>query len=62
MKNCYSYMEAREEAGTETKNAVKSRKARKSKGSIEELTSKLEACMDDTACASADKATKLAAL
>jgi len=62
MKHCYSYLEAREEAGTETKNAIKAKKARKSKGSLETMISKLEACMDDEACSSTEKATKLAEL
>jgi hypothetical protein len=59
MKNCYGYMEAREEAGDETKQAILAKKVRKGKSGLEDVISKLEACMDDDTCASNEEAAKL---
>ena len=50
MKNCYSYMEAREEASGQVSDTMKSKKFRKKKGKVEDATKKLEECLDDTAC------------
>jgi len=54
MANCYDYMDAREEAGTQAKDAVNAKKLRKKKGDIEGLTAKLEACLDDEACSTSE--------
>jgi len=62
MKNCFEYVSARAEAGAQTKVAVRAKKVRSKKGDLEGLTKKLEECMDDTACSTSDKATKMKAL
>jgi len=59
MANCYDYIDARAEAGTETTEALKLRKIRKETTSLEDLSNKMEACLDDATCSSTDQLAKL---